>query len=134
VFEVNVAAPLRLMQLSAPLLRTARGAVLNVTSDAAVESYEGWGGYGASKAALEQLSSVFAAENPEVRTYWVDPGDMDTEMHRAAAPDDDPNGLLQPDSVARALLHLLRQRIPSGRYRATDLPGLHGPVDHGVVR
>jgi len=126
VFEVNVVAPLRLLQLARPLLQASRGAVVNISSDAAVEAYEGWGGYGASKAALEQLSNVFAAENPEIRTYWVDPGDMDTDMHRAAAPDDDPSSLASPDAIAPVILRLLRTRPPSGRVRASDLLAASG--------
>ncbi|MEY2455058.1 MAG: hypothetical protein QOK06_152, partial [Acidimicrobiaceae bacterium] len=84
VYRVNVVAPLGLIQEALPLITTAGGAIVNVTSDAAVEGYEGWGGDGSSKAALEQLSRVLAAEQPDVRVYWFDPGDMCTQMHQEA--------------------------------------------------
>ena len=86
ILRTNVVAPLRLVQAALPHLRAARGAIVNMTSDAAVEGYEGWGGYGASKAALEQLSRVLAAEETDVRVLWVDPGDMRTQMHQDAVP------------------------------------------------
>jgi NAD(P)-dependent dehydrogenase (short-subunit alcohol dehydrogenase family) len=116
----NVVAPLALVQLVLPLLgRT--GAIVNVTSDAAVEPYEGWGGYGSTKAALEQLSNVLAAEEPGVRVWWLDPGDMRTDMHQAAFPGEDISDRAQPDDVAPAVRALLAQRPPSGRVRAADL-------------
>ena len=88
VYRVNVLAPLALVQLALP--RCGRGArIVNVTSDAAVEAYEGWGGYGSSKAALEQLTNVLAAEHPELRVYAVDPGDMSTQMQQEAFPGED---------------------------------------------
>src|SRR3954469_331001 len=86
VYDVNVFGPLRLTQLALPLLRASAGHIINVTSDAAVEGYEGWGGYGSSKAAFEQWSRVLAAEEPAVRVWWVDPGDMNTRMHQEAFP------------------------------------------------
>src|SRR5439155_5689587 len=89
VYRVNVFAPLRLIQLALPLLRAHHGRILNVTSDAGVEGYEGWGGYGSSKAALEQLSNVLAVEHPDLKVYWVDPGDMNTQMHQEAYPGED---------------------------------------------
>src|SRR5215469_13951789 len=89
VHEVNVLAPLALTQLFLPLLRASRGTVMNISSDAAVEAYPGWGAYGASKAALDQLSAVLAAEEPDLAVYAVDPGDMRTEMHQAAFPGED---------------------------------------------
>ena len=119
VLEVNTVAPLALVQAVLPALRTAGGRVLAVSSDAAVEAYPGWGGYGASKAALDQLSAVLAVEEPALRVYAVDPGDMATDMHRAAAPEDE--GLPSPDSVVPALLRLLEDDLPSGRYRVADL-------------
>ena len=94
---------------------------MNVTSDAAVEGYEGWGGYGSSKAALEQLSNVLAAEQPELRVYWFDPGDMRTAMHQEAFPGEDISDRPEPESVVPALRRLLAERPPSGRYRAADL-------------
>jgi NAD(P)-dependent dehydrogenase (short-subunit alcohol dehydrogenase family) len=119
VLAVNVVAPLALIQLVLPALRTAGGTVLDISSDAAVEAYEGWGGYGASKAALDQLSAVLAVEEPALRVHAVDPGDMDTAMHRAADPE--ASGLPAPESVVPALLRLVDERPASARYRAEDL-------------
>jgi NAD(P)-dependent dehydrogenase (short-subunit alcohol dehydrogenase family) len=119
VLAVNVVAPLALTQLVLPALRRAGGTVLDISSDAAVEAYEGWGGYGASKAALDRLSAVLAVEEPELRVHAVDPGDMDTAMHRAADPD--ATGLPSPADVVPALLRLVDERPPSGRYRAAEL-------------
>jgi NAD(P)-dependent dehydrogenase (short-subunit alcohol dehydrogenase family) len=119
VLAVNVVAPLALTQLVLPALRTAGGTVLAISSDAAVESYPGWGGYGASKAALDRLTAVLAVEEPELRVHAVDPGDMDTAMHRAADPE--ATGLPSPDTVVPALLRLVDERPPSGRYRAADV-------------
>jgi NAD(P)-dependent dehydrogenase (short-subunit alcohol dehydrogenase family) len=119
VLAVNVVAPLALIQLVLPALRTAGGTVLDISSDAAVEAYEGWGGYGASKAALDQLSAVLAVEEPALRVHAVDPGDMDTAMHHAADPD--ASGLPSPADVVPALLRLVDERPPSGRYRAAEV-------------
>jgi NAD(P)-dependent dehydrogenase (short-subunit alcohol dehydrogenase family) len=121
VLAVNVVAPLALVQASLPLLRTSHGTVLDITSDAAVEGYAGWGGYGSSKAALEQLSNVLAAEESDVRVYWFDPGDMRTEMHQAAFPGEDISDRPLPETVVPALFRLLRETPPSGRYRAAEL-------------
>ena len=121
VLEANVIAPLALAQLALPLLRESHGAVLNVTSDAAVEAYPGWGGYGASKAALEQLSNVLAAEEPGIKVWWADPGDMRTAMHQAAFPGEDISDRPEPGHVMPALLALVDGRPPSGRVRAADL-------------
>ena len=121
VFAVNVLAPLRLIELSLPYLRQTGGTVVNVTSDAAVEAYEGWGGYGSSKAALEQLSNVLAAEEPAIRVYWLDPGDMNTRMHQAAFPGEDISDRPSPEERAPALIRLLESEKPSGRYVAGDL-------------
>jgi NAD(P)-dependent dehydrogenase (short-subunit alcohol dehydrogenase family) len=119
VLAVNTVAPLALLQAVLPALERAGGRVLDISSDAAVEAYEGWGGYGASKAALDQLTAVLAVEHPGLRLYAVDPGDMDTEMHRAADPD--ATGLPGPETVVPALLRLVDGELPSGRYRAADL-------------
>ncbi|HEX6418237.1 MAG TPA: SDR family oxidoreductase [Acidimicrobiales bacterium] len=119
--HTNVVAPLRLIQAALPHLRSARGAVVNVTSDAAVEGYEGWGGYGASKAALEQLSRVLAAEEPGLRVWWVDPGDMRTQMHQDAFPGEDISDRPPPESRVPGLVRLVDERPPSGRYRVEDL-------------
>jgi NAD(P)-dependent dehydrogenase (short-subunit alcohol dehydrogenase family) len=121
ILGVNVVAPLALVQAVLPALRAAGGTVIDISSDAAVEAYEGWGGYGASKAALDQLTAVLAVENPELRVYAVDPGDMATDMHRAAVPDEDPDDLPTPESVVPSLLALLDGDLPSGRYRAADV-------------
>jgi NAD(P)-dependent dehydrogenase (short-subunit alcohol dehydrogenase family) len=121
VVAVNVLAPLRLIGLSLPHLRQTGGTVVNVTSDAAVEAYEGWGGYGSSKAALEQLSNVLAAEEPGIRVYWLDPGDMNTRMHQAAFPGEDISDRPSPEERAPALIRLVESEMPSGRYVAGDL-------------
>jgi NAD(P)-dependent dehydrogenase (short-subunit alcohol dehydrogenase family) len=92
-----------------------------VTSDAAVEPYEGWGGYGSSKAALEQLSNILAAENPNLRVYRVDPGDMQTEMHQEAFPDEDISDRPLPEESVPGLMELLSDDLPSGRYEARTL-------------
>ena len=128
VYEVNVLAPLGLTQLALPLLAASGGSLLNVTSDAAVEPYEGWGGYGSSKAALEQLSNVLAAEHPGLRVWWVDPGDMRTRMHQEAFPGEDISDRPWPEERVPGLLRLIEERRPSGRYRAADLLPL--PSDH----
>ena len=120
-FAVNVVAPVALTQLLLPDLRRAGGAVLNVTSDAAVEAYAGWGGYGAAKAALEQASNVLAAEENAIRVWWVDPGDMRTRMHQEAFPGEDISDRPLPDTAAAGFLRLITERMPSGRYRAADL-------------
>jgi NAD(P)-dependent dehydrogenase (short-subunit alcohol dehydrogenase family) len=120
VLRVNVVAPLALVQLLLPALRPG-ARVLNVSSDAAVEAYPGWGGYGASKAALDQLSAVLAAENPELRVYAVDPGDMRTDMHQRAYPGEDISDRPLPDTVVPALRRLIEGQLPSGRYRAAEL-------------
>jgi NAD(P)-dependent dehydrogenase (short-subunit alcohol dehydrogenase family) len=120
-FEANVIAPIALTQLSLPVLRERGGAILNVTSDAAVEPYAGWGGYGAAKAAIEQASNVLAAEETAIRVWWVDPGDLRTDMHQAAFPGEDISDRPLPESVVPALVRLVTERLPSGRYRAVEL-------------
>jgi NAD(P)-dependent dehydrogenase (short-subunit alcohol dehydrogenase family) len=121
VYRVNVFGPLRLVQLALPQLRQSAGRVINVTSDAGVEGYEGWGGYGSSKAALEQASHVLAAEEPAVRVYWVDPGDMNTAMHQDAYPGEDISDRPPPEDSVPGLLELIEGDRPSGRYRAKEL-------------
>src|SRR5207249_3920803 len=101
--------------------RASGGRILNITSDAAVEGYEGWGGYGSSKAALEQVSRVLAAEHPELKVYWVDPGDMNTQMHQEAYPDEDITDRPSPEVSVPGLLRLIEGGLPSGRYRTNDL-------------
>jgi NAD(P)-dependent dehydrogenase (short-subunit alcohol dehydrogenase family) len=121
VLTVNAVAPLALVQAVLPALRSTRGTIVNISSDAAVEAYAGWGGYGASKAALDQLTAVLAVEHPELRVYAVDPGDMATDMHQAAFPGEDISDRPSPETVVPALLALLDGDLPSGRYRATEL-------------
>ncbi|HEY5173437.1 MAG TPA: SDR family oxidoreductase [Acidimicrobiia bacterium] len=120
VFEVNTLAPLALAQLALPRLRERHGVIVNITSDAAVEPYEGWGGYGSSKAALEQLGNVLGAEESLVRVYTFDPGDMRTQMHQEAFPGEDISDRPEPETVVPALLRLLHDAPASGRYRGAD--------------
>jgi NAD(P)-dependent dehydrogenase (short-subunit alcohol dehydrogenase family) len=120
VYETNVVAPLGLLQEALPLLQAGGGTVIDVTSDAAVEPYEGWGGYGSSKAALDQLTNVLAAEHAELHVYSFDPGDMRTQMHQDAFPGEDISDRPEPEEVVPALRRLLELRPPSGRYRAAD--------------
>jgi NAD(P)-dependent dehydrogenase (short-subunit alcohol dehydrogenase family) len=120
VYRVNVLAPLALTQLVLPRLSDS-GCVVNVTSDAALEPYEGWGGYGSSKAALEQLSAILGAEHPSVRIYTVDPGDMRTQMHQEAFPGEDISDRPPPEASVPGLLALIEGRLPSGRYKAREL-------------
>jgi NAD(P)-dependent dehydrogenase (short-subunit alcohol dehydrogenase family) len=121
VYEVNVVAPLALAQEVLPDLRARAGTLVNVTSDAAVEAYEGWGGYGSAKAAVEQVSRILAAEEPGVRVWWVDPGDLRTRMHQEAFPGEDISDRPEPSTVVPAFLRLLWDRPASGRIRLADL-------------
>ena len=120
LFETNVMAPLALTQLALPLLARSGGVIINVTSDAAVEAYEGWGGYGASKSALERLGAVLGVERTDVTVWQVDPGDVRTKMHQDAYPGEDISDRPLPAEVAPALLGLLAKRPPSGRHRLAD--------------
>jgi NAD(P)-dependent dehydrogenase (short-subunit alcohol dehydrogenase family) len=120
VYRTNTISPLALVQaVKAELKPGAR--IVNVTSDAAVEPYEGWGGYGSSKAALEQLSNILAAESPNLRVYRVDPGDMRTRMHQEAFPDEDISDRPLPEESVPGLVELLTGDLPSGRYEARAL-------------
>jgi NAD(P)-dependent dehydrogenase (short-subunit alcohol dehydrogenase family) len=121
VYDTNVVAQLALIQAALPALIANHGVIVNLTSDAAVEPYPGWGGYGSSKAALDQLSAILAAEIPAVPVYAFDPGDMRTEMHQAAFPGEDISDRAEPRSVVPALLSLLDTRPAPGRYRAAEL-------------
>jgi NAD(P)-dependent dehydrogenase (short-subunit alcohol dehydrogenase family) len=121
VYETNVFAPLALIQLLTGPLTAASGVIINISSDAAVEHYPTWGGYGSSKAALDQLTAILAAEEPALRCYAFDPGDMRTDMHQQAFPGEDISDRPEPDTVVPALLRLFSGRPPSGRYRASDL-------------
>jgi NAD(P)-dependent dehydrogenase (short-subunit alcohol dehydrogenase family) len=120
VYEVNVIAPLALVQLALPRLR-AGAAILDLTSDAAIEPYEGWGGYGSSKAALDQLTAILGVEHPELHVYAVDPGDMRTQMHQEAFPEEDISDRPAPEASVPALLALIEGSLPSGRYRTLEL-------------
>jgi NAD(P)-dependent dehydrogenase (short-subunit alcohol dehydrogenase family) len=122
VYRVNVLAPLALVQLALPAMGPG-ARIVNVTSDAAVEAYPGWGGYGSSKAALEQLSAVLGAERPELRVYAVDPGDMNTRMQQQAFPGEDVSDRPPPEASVPGLLALLEGQAPSGRYSARDPAG-----------
>jgi NAD(P)-dependent dehydrogenase (short-subunit alcohol dehydrogenase family) len=126
VLCTNVVAPHALTRALLPQLVARRGTVLNITSDASVEPYEGWGAYGASKAALDHLTRILAAEQPDLRVYAVDPGDMRTTMHQDAFPGEDISDRPEPATVVPHLLALLDGRLPSGRYRAADVTvGVH---------
>lgn len=120
VYKVNVLAPLGILQAVQGSLRP-EARIINVTSDAGVEAYAGWGGYGSSKAALEQLSAVLAAENPAWRVYWVDPGDMRTRMHQEAFPGEDISDRPLPEASVPGFIALLEGNVPSGRYQARAL-------------
>jgi NAD(P)-dependent dehydrogenase (short-subunit alcohol dehydrogenase family) len=120
VLNSNVIAPIGVIQAVRHLLK-AHARIINVSSDAAVNAYPGWGGYGASKAALEQASAVIAAENPEIKVNWVDPGDMRTDMHQAAYPGEDISDRPLPEARVPGFLALIESDLPSGRYSITDL-------------
>jgi NAD(P)-dependent dehydrogenase (short-subunit alcohol dehydrogenase family) len=121
VFRTNLHAPVELVRALLPQLRASGGRILNISSDAAVDGYPGWGGYGASKAALDQVSRVLAAEEPTLRVYAVDPGDMRTRMHQDAFPGEDISDRPPPEDVVPHLLALVDSDLPSGRYRAADV-------------
>jgi NAD(P)-dependent dehydrogenase (short-subunit alcohol dehydrogenase family) len=120
VYRVNVLAPLALAQLVLPRMPDG-GCILNISSDAAREPYEGWGGYGSSKAALEQLTAILGAEHPELRVYAVDPGDMRTQMHQQAFPGEDISDRPLPEDSVPGLLALIDGTLASGRYQAHEL-------------
>jgi NAD(P)-dependent dehydrogenase (short-subunit alcohol dehydrogenase family) len=127
VYQVNTVAPVALVQATVALLRDSGGVVVNVTSDAAVEPYEGWGGYGSSKAALDQVTAILAAEERGLSVYAFDPGDMRTQLQQEAFPAEDISDRAEPESVVPALLTLVDDRPASGRYRASDLLGAGAP-------
>jgi len=128
VIRINAIAPLGLVQSLLSDLNATSGTIVNVTSDAAVEPYAGWGGYGSSKAALDQVTAVLGAEQPAVRVYSFDPGDMRTEMQQLAFPGEDISDRPEPEDVVPSLLRLVDERPPSGRYSAGDL----APVSTGT--
>lgn len=125
VYRANTLAPLALIQAVRHELKSG-ARILNVTSDAGVEPYPGWGGYGPSKAALEHLSAILAAENPSLRVYWVDPGDMRTRMHQEAFPGEDISDRPLPEESVPGLIELLTGDLPSGRYEARTLMHVNG--------
>src|SRR3954452_3041523 len=125
VYEANTLAPVALVQAALPHLAP-NARILNVTSDAAVEPYAGWGGYGSSKAALDQLTAILGAEHPELRVYAVDPGDMRTQMHQEAFPDEDISDRPPPEAAVPGLLALIEGSLPSGRYAARQLAVTEG--------
>jgi NAD(P)-dependent dehydrogenase (short-subunit alcohol dehydrogenase family) len=125
VYRANVIAPLAIIQAVRSTLN-ADACIINVTSDAGVEAYAGWGGYGSSKAALEHLSHILAEENPSWRVYWVDPGDMRTQMQQEAFPDEDISDRSLPEESVPGLLALMDGKLSSGRYRARELIGSTG--------
>ncbi len=127
VYRINVIAPLGVLQAVHDYLKPG-ARILNVTSDAGVNAYPGWGGYGSGKAALEQLSAILAVENPDWKVYWVDPGDMRTQMHQEAYPDEDISDRSLPIESVPGLIALLEGGYPSGRYVAKDLPVLERQV------
>jgi NAD(P)-dependent dehydrogenase (short-subunit alcohol dehydrogenase family) len=120
VYDANIFGPLALLQLALPRMPEG-AAVLDITSDAGVEAYEGWGGYGSSKAALEHLTAILAAEQPRLRVYWVDPGDMRTQMQQDAFPGEDISDRPPPEESVPGLLALIEGSLPSGRYQAREL-------------
>jgi NAD(P)-dependent dehydrogenase (short-subunit alcohol dehydrogenase family) len=122
VYEANVFAPLALVQLSLPRL-SPNARIVNLVSDAAVEPYETWGGYGSSKAALAQITAILGAEHPDLRVYAVDPGDMRTQMQQDAFPGEDVSDRPPPDESVPGLLALIEGDLPSGVYRARDVVG-----------
>lgn len=121
VFDTNVVSPLALIAHLLPALRRGEGVIVNISSDAAVEAYETWGPYGASKAALDHASAILAKEEPGLKVYAFDPGDMRTDMHQAAFPDEDISDRPLPDTVVPVLRHLIASGLPSGRYAAQDM-------------
>ena len=121
VYAVNTVAPVALLQLVLPQLEERGGRIVDVSSDAAVEAYGGWGGYGSAKAALDQLTAVLAVEHPTLRIYALDPGDMATDLQQQAFPGEDVSDRAAPESVVPAVMKLVDGNLPSGRYRAADL-------------
>jgi NAD(P)-dependent dehydrogenase (short-subunit alcohol dehydrogenase family) len=123
VYAVNTLAPVALLQLLLPHLLERRGRIINLSSDAAVEAYEGWGGYGSSKAALDHITAIIDVEHPQLSVYAFDPGDMRTDMQQQAFPGEDISDRAAPETVVPALMRLIAGELPSGRYRASELNG-----------
>lgn len=120
VYRVNVIAPLGVLQAVHPHLKPG-ARIINITSDAGAEAYAGWGGYGSSKAALEHLSAIYAEENPTLHVYWVDPGDMRTQMHQEAFPGEDISDRALPEESIPGLIKLLTGNYPNGRYNVHEI-------------
>ncbi len=133
VLEVDLLAPLALVQDLLPLLHSSGGMVVNISSDAAVEPYQGWGGYGAAKAALDHLTEVLAVEQPTVSCYALDPGDMRTDMHQQAFPGEDISDRPEPATVVPAMLALIGSDRASGRVRLADIPATDTTVPTTLV-
>jgi NAD(P)-dependent dehydrogenase (short-subunit alcohol dehydrogenase family) len=129
VLRVNLVAPLGLVQLALPLLAVRGGRIVNISSDAAREAYPGWGGYGSAKAGLDHLSAILAAEQPDLRIYAVDPGDMNTQLQQEAFPGEDVSDRPAPETSVPGLLRLIEEQLPSGRYEARAL----APVEAGSL-
>jgi NAD(P)-dependent dehydrogenase (short-subunit alcohol dehydrogenase family) len=127
-WSVNALAPLALVQRVLPALEHTRGRIIDVSSDAAVEAYAGWGCYGSAKAALDALTAVLAVELAHLRVYAIDPGDMATDLQQQAFPGDDIGDRPAPESAVPAFWQLIRGRLPSGRYRAVDLASAAVPA------
>jgi NAD(P)-dependent dehydrogenase (short-subunit alcohol dehydrogenase family) len=121
VYRVNTFAPVALLQGLLPWLSRRHGVVIDISSDAAAVAYPGWGGYGSAKAALDQITAVLAVEHPALPVYGFDPGDMNTDLHQQAFPGEDISDRARPETVVPALLRLIEEELPSGRYRAADL-------------
>jgi NAD(P)-dependent dehydrogenase (short-subunit alcohol dehydrogenase family) len=133
ILDVNVIAPIALASLLLPQLRERSGRILNITSDASIEAYETWGGYGSSKAALDHATRVLAEEEPSLRVYAVDPGDLCTAMHQAAFPGEDISDRPEPATVAPRLMTLVTGELPSGRHRAADIGPSRAGIDEVVA-
>lgn len=128
VYAVNTLAPVALLQLLLPSLRATGGRVVHLSSDAAVEAYAGWGGYGSAKAALDQLTAILAVEEPTLRVYAFDPGDMATDLQQQAFPDEDVSDRPAPSTVVPSLLRLVEGDLPSGRYTSRELARRGAPA------
>jgi NAD(P)-dependent dehydrogenase (short-subunit alcohol dehydrogenase family) len=126
VYAVNTFAPLALLQLLLRHLARRHGRIVNISSDAAVEAYDGWGGYGSSKAALDHITAIVAVEHPDLSVYAFDPGDMRTDLQQQAFPEDDISNRPTPESVVPDLIRLITGSLPSGRYRVGELAGVDG--------
>jgi NAD(P)-dependent dehydrogenase (short-subunit alcohol dehydrogenase family) len=126
VYAVNTFAPLALLQLLLPHLARRHGRIVNISSDAAVEAYGGWGGYGSSKAALDHITAIVAVEHPDLSVYAFDPGDMRTDLQQEAFPAEDISDRPAPESAVPDLIRLITGSLPSGRYRVGELAGVDG--------